>query len=295
MFKNIVKSAFDEIVLEKGFYVLIFQNESKSTQVFERKIDSEYIQIHFCLRGGSKFIFNKNTYTFDVLSNKSFLLYNPQRTLPINLKLQPKTTLVSLLISIEKFHSLFSNESKYIPFLSQQNRIKKYYEISEIKPYVSIVLQQITSSNIDRLSRELYLKGKVYELLSLNFQKEKTAEDERCPFLVDEQNILKIRKAKEIIIERMENPPSLKELANETGINIKKLKESFKQTYGNTVYGFLFDYRMELSKRLLESRQFNVNEVATKIGYSSTSHFIVAFKKKYGITPKKYIMKFIES
>ncbi|MGK0447064.1 MAG: AraC-like DNA-binding protein [Polaribacter sp.] len=292
MFKNVGESTFEEIILEKGFYVLHFQNESKTVQNFEREINSTFIQIHFCLRGNSKFLFNNGSYSFDVLDNRSILLYNPQRILPINLDIQPKTTLVSLLISIEKFHSLFSKESGYIPFLSDENSNKKYYDDSEIKPTVSIVLQQIINSKINSSIKDLYIKGKVYELLSLHFQHEENTDSEYCPFLVDEQNVLKIRKAKEIIISRMAEPPSLQELANEIGLNIKKLKEGFKQIYGDTVFSFLFDYKMEHARRLLESNQFNVNEVGVQIGYSTSSHFIAAFKKKFGTTPKKYVMSF---
>jgi AraC family transcriptional activator of pyochelin receptor len=270
--------------------LLHFQNESNTIQNFEREINSNFIQIHFCLKGKSKFIFNNNSYSFDVLDNRSILLYNPQRILPINLETQPKTTLVSLLISIEKFHSLFSKESGYIPFLSDENSNKKYYDDTETKPTVSIVLQQIINSNINSSIRNLYVKGKVYELLSLHFQKEENTEGQYCPFLVDEQNVLKIRKAKEIIISRMAEPPSLQELSTEIGLSLKKLKEGFKQIYGDTVYSFLFDYKMEHSRRLLESNQFNVNEVGLKVGYSTSSHFIAAFKKKFGTTPKKYVM-----
>jgi AraC family transcriptional activator of pyochelin receptor len=290
MFKNVGESSLDEITLEKGFYVLHFQNESDKVQNFEREIDRTFIQMHFCLRGNSKFLFNTGDYSFDVLDNRSILLYNPQRTLPINLEIQPKTTLVSLLISIEKFHSLFSKESGYIPFLSSENSNRKFYDDQEIKPIVSIVLQQIINSHSNNSIRELYVKGKVYELLSLHFRKEENTDAEYCPFLVDEQNVLKIRKAKDIIISRMSEPPSLQELATEIGLNIKKLKEGFKQIYGDTVYSFLFDYKMEQARKLLESNQYNVNEVGLQVGYSTASHFIAAFKKKFGTTPKKYVM-----
>lgn len=290
MFKNVGESSLDEIILEKGFYVLHFQNESNKVQSFERAIDSTFIQMHFCLRGNSKFLFNEGGYTFDVLDNRSILLYNPQRTLPINLEIQPKTTLVSLLISIEKFHSLFSKESGYIPFLSDENSHRKFYDDTEIKATVAMVLHQIINSNINNSIRELYVKGKIYELLSLHFQKEENTDGEYCPFLVDEQNVLKIRKAKDIIISRMAEPPSLQELALEIGLNLKKLKEGFKQIYGDTVYSFLFDYKMEHARKLLESNQYNVNEVGSQVGYSTASHFIAAFKKKFGTTPKKYVM-----
>jgi AraC-like DNA-binding protein len=73
-------------------------------------------------------------------------------------------------------------------------------------------------------------------------------------------------------------------------LNKKKLKEGFKQIYGDTVFSFLFDYKMEHARRLLESNQHNVNEVGLRVGYSTSSHFIAAFKKKFGTTPKKYVM-----
>ena len=88
----------------------------------------------------------------------------------------------------------------------------------------------------------------------------------------------------------MAEPPTLQDLADEVGVNIKKLKLGFKQVYGDTVYGFLFDYKMEYARKLLDQGNYNVTEVGLKIGYSSASHFIAAFKKKYGTTPKKYLM-----
>ena len=289
MIKNIAESTLKEINLDNEFHLLHFQNDSNQETRFEREIDSSFIQLHFCLKGFAKFHFSNN-YSFDVLDTYSILLYNPQQKLPINLELRPKTTLVSLLISIKKFHSLFSKEANYIPFLSDENINRKYYDNSEIKPTVLVVLQQIINSNINSSIRDLYLKGKIYELLSLHFQKGEVSDGEYCPFLVDEQNVLKIRKAKDIIIARMSEPPSLQELATEIGLNIKKLKEGFKQIYGDTVYSFLFDYKMEHARRLLETNQFNVNEVGLKVGYSTASHFIAAFKKKFGTTPKRYIV-----
>jgi AraC-like DNA-binding protein len=289
MSKNIAKSSITEFSIENQFYLLHFKNDSNEIQRFEREIDSTYIQIHFCLKGRSKFLFNAGNYTLDVQEQHSILLYNPQQQLPINLEINPNTVLFSLLISIEKFHSLFSKEANHIHFLSEENINRKYYKDELIKPTVQIVLQQIIESNVAKNIKDLYIKGKIYELLSLHFQKDDANNAEFCPFLVDEQNVIKIRKAKDIIIARMAEPPNLQELANEIGLTLKKLKDGFKQIYGDTVYSFLFDYKMEHARRLLESNKHNVNEVGLKIGYSTSSHFIAAFKKKYGTTPKKYV------
>ena len=138
--------------------------------------------------------------------------------------------------------------------------------------------------------QSLYLKGKVYELLSLYFNKNEDADSEQCPFLVDEDNVRKIRKAKEIILAQMVEPPSLQELAEEIDLSLSKLKEGFKQLYGETVYGYLLTHKMEEARRMLASGKYNVNEVGLKVGYSTASHFIAAFKKKYNTTPKKYLL-----
>ena len=138
--------------------------------------------------------------------------------------------------------------------------------------------------------KALYLKGKVYELLSLYFNKNEDTDIEQCPFLIDEDNVRKIRLAKEIILKNMSEPPSLQELSEKIGLSLNKLKEGFKQLYGDTVFGYLLDHKMEEARRMLASTNHNVNEVGLRIGYSTSSHFIAAFKKKYGTTPKKYLM-----
>jgi AraC-like DNA-binding protein len=137
--------------------------------------------------------------------------------------------------------------------------------------------------------KSLYFTGKVYELLSLYFNKNEDPSIEQCPFLVDEENVQKIRKAKKIILDRMTDPPSLDQLSVEIGLSLKKLKDGFKQLYGDTVFTYLLDHKMDEARRMLNSQKYNVNEVGLKLGYSTASHFISAFKKKYGTTPKKYL------
>ncbi len=290
MEKNVARGSFEEIHVEDGFLLFKFQNESTENQQVERDIDSTFIQLHFCLKGNAKFIFNQGNYVFPVREEMSLLLYNPQRDLPINLELAPNTWLISVVMSIKKFHALFSEEAHHIHFISDENKDKKYYTDGAISPAMAVVLSQLMGSNLHPSIKKLYLKGKIYELIGLYFNINEDADVEQCPFLVDEENVRKIRKAKDIILERMAEPPGLQELSEEIGLSLKKLKEGFKQLYGDTVYGFLLDYKMEVARKMLESGQYNVNEVGLKIGYSTSSHFIAAFKKKFGTTPKKYLM-----
>jgi AraC-like DNA-binding protein len=290
MDKNNDKSISSKIEIDEGFYVLRFQNDTSEVTNEVREINSSFIQFHFCIKGHGDFLFNEGNYVFNVKEEHSILLYNPQRDLPINLKLQPNTWIISVIISIKKFHSLFSLDADHIHFLSPENSTKKYYDTGVINPSMAVVLSQISTSNIHESMKALYLKGKVYELLSLYFNKNVDTDIEQCPFLIDEDNVRKIRLAKELILKNISEPPSLHELSEEIGLSLNKLKEGFKQLYGDTVFGYLLDHKMEEARRMLASNSYNVNEVGLKIGYSTSSHFIAAFKKKYGTTPKKYLM-----
>ena len=287
--KNVARGAYIETAIESGFFVLTFQNDFDTSKLLEKDIDNSYLQFHFCLKGTTQFSFNQDSYSLDIPEGNSLLLYNPNRDLPIKLISGPKTWVVTVLISIKKFHGLFSHEANYISFLEGDNKLKKYYKDGYITPSMAIVLNQIINYNLNTNLRELYSKAKVYELLSLYFNRGEDVNIEQCPFLADESNVIKIKAAKDIVIQRISEPPTLVELSDEIDLSLKKLKEGFKQIYGTTVYGFLFDYKMELARKLLESGIHNVNEVGLKVGYSTASHFIAAFKKHYGTTPKKYI------
>jgi AraC-like DNA-binding protein len=283
------------IKIENDFFLLRFQNDENDVFRVERQISQGLIQFHFGIKGKAKFIFNQGNYALDLKDEKSLLLYNPQKELPLNLELAPNSWIISVVISIKKFHGLFSTEAEYIPFLSKENQDRKYYDEGNISPSMAIVLSQLFHFNLNPSVKNLYYKGKAYELLSLYFNRSEDPNAEQCPFLIDEENVIKIRKAKDIVIANMSEPPGLHELADQVGLNLKKLKMGFKQIYGDSVYSFLFEYKMEYARKLLEEGSHNVNEVGLKIGYSTSSHFISAFRKKFATTPKKYLMSLTQN
>lgn len=287
--KNNEKSSFELTEINSGCFVMRTKNDTDQILDLTHAVAQDFLQFHFCLKGQMNFRYNQGSYTFPLNENHSMLLYNPAKELSIDVELSENTWLVSVLISITKFHALFSSDADHIPFLSSENSSKKYYDNLPFNSSIAVVLSQILQSKVHDSLKTLYIQGKVYELLSLYFNKSEDPSVEQCPFLVDEENVRKIRKAKEIVLDRMTDPPSLEELAVEIGLSLKKLKEGFKELYGDTVYAYLIDHKMEEACRMLNSQKYNVNEVGIKLGYSSASHFIAAFKKKYGTTPKKYL------
>ena len=93
-----------------------------------------------------------------------------------------------------------------------------------------VTLSQLFNIQLSENARNLYLQGKIFELLSLYFS-EKKANTESCPFLNNEETVRKIKHAKEYILKHMDNPPGLKALAKLAGLNEFQLKVGFKEIY----------------------------------------------------------------
>ena len=278
----------EEIAIQEGFKVITVNNTSKEKLTFLKEVETTFIQLHFCVNFNSSLFFNEH-YSLNIKETKSILLYNPKQNLPINLTVQPKGKHLILIVSIKVFHSFFSKVAGLIHFLNDENKDKKYYLDKELTPSEILILNQIFKEQLNSSLHDLYLKGKVYELLSLYFNKNED-DAQGCPFLGDEENVEKIKKAKQIVINNMAEPPTLQKIADEIALSVPKLKEGFKHIYGDTVFNFLLDYKLEFARKLLLSKKHNITEISNQIGYSTASHFISAFKKKYGTTPKQYMM-----
>ena len=103
--KNIAKGSTESFKVDEGIILLKQTNENEFESNFNFKIGKDYIQFHFCLKGSSKFLFNQGSYIFNVENENSILLYNPNKELPIDLLLDANSQVISILISIKKFHT----------------------------------------------------------------------------------------------------------------------------------------------------------------------------------------------
>lgn len=130
----------------------------------------------------------------------------------------------------------------------------------------------------------MYYESKILELTynTINNLNESSA---KSLHFLNKKDIEALHKAKEILFENINNPPSLKELAHKSAINEFKLKKGFKQLFGNTVYGLLQEYRLNKAKKLLEIDDINISEAAYLVGYKNISHFSTIFKKYFGYSP----------
>ncbi|HCW08650.1 MAG TPA: AraC family transcriptional regulator [Cytophagales bacterium] len=276
-----------QVLFEKDdFSLSISENTSKKTEAIDTELHKNIIHFYFCVEGSAVFAFGPH-YSREITNQKNYFFYNPEKNLTCQIQLAPRTKMVMMAISLESMHKLFVND--VLPFLKAENVNQKFYDEREIPPHLLLVLNQLFNTQLSESASRLFYHGKAYEILSLYFS-ERKPNTENCPFLNDQETVRKIKHAKEHLLKNAEAPPNLKELAKFAGLNEYQLKAGFKEIYGNSVFGYLLDHKLDHARVLLDTKKHKVNEVAYQLGYTNPSHFIAAFKKKFGMTPKKYLM-----
>jgi AraC-like DNA-binding protein len=112
-----------------------------------------------------------------------------------------------------------------------------------------------------------------------------------CKFLANEADRDKIVRAREILIQQIGEPITIKELSRKVAMNECYLKKGFKEMFGTTIFDFYQSQRMEHAKYLLYEKGLSVTEVSLLLGYSSISHFSTAFKKHTGLKPCELLFR----
>jgi AraC family transcriptional regulator len=112
-----------------------------------------------------------------------------------------------------------------------------------------------------------------------------------CKFLANAEDREKITKAREVLLQHIGEPLTIKALSRKVAINECYLKKGFKELFGTTIFDFYQSQRMEHAKYLLYEKGLSVTEVSAMLGYSSISHFSTAFKKHTGIKPCELLLR----
>jgi AraC family transcriptional activator of pyochelin receptor len=98
-------------------------------------------------------------------------------------------------------------------------------------------------------------------------------------------DVEKIHRVRDILDEQIQAPPTSLELALAIGMNERKLRAGFKMVFNETMNVYLQRTRLDAAYHMLAEMQMNVASVAYKVGYNP-AHLSVAFRKKFGASPK---------
>jgi len=294
--KELGKGSITGFSFGEGIELLLFNCEfHKDIVILFEKHAVAPIQINFLVQGGVKHFFNNNyiqyylnplegTITADVFDSKNgFEFPQNQKIVLASLMIDRKKYINKIDCLIDKMPerlaAVFLDMDAKEPFLYQGN-----YSITS-----SECIQKILQDEHKGLVRSTYLEGVTLELLSCQIKQFK---DSTLPqskqVALRKYDVERIFEAKEILLERIKEPPTIKTLAKLVGLNQTKLKAGFKAVFDKPVKTWLRDRQLEIARLLILEQEMSIRNIAETVGYKNQSHFSKRFQEKYGILPKNF-------
>ena len=88
------------------------------------------------------------------------------------------------------------------------------------------------------------------------------------------------------IHENYQEKVTLEGIADAAAISIRECLRCFRMSVKQSPMEYLIDYRLRMAKKLLETTDMPVTEVALRCGFNSPSYFTKQFRENFGFTPK---------
>lgn len=255
--------------------------------------DHPFIEIDFLLNGTKEvYIGNQATKYKENTYNISFYPEKTYEILPLG-DINSEKTLewVSIQLTKEYFLGLVGVDNLLFQQFTQKVEKNKYGTLYEnpqaLETEIKTVLHDIIACESVGVLKNLFVRSEILKILVLLFQRmasyEYSEETDIKPY-----DIEKLHLFKQYVQNNYMNDHTLPELSIIAGVNEFKLKRGFKKLFGQTVFGYVNDLKMQKAREMLQSSEKSINEISSFCGYTYPQSFITAFKKKYHITPLKF-------
>lgn len=106
--------------------------------------------------------------------------------------------------------------------------------------------------------------------------------------LLPQHTSILIKRTVAYLQQNFDQPLSLQKIAQEIGISRNYLVRNFHQELGISPWEYLNRYRVKEAKRLLETSDLSITEVAAQIGFDDPAYFSRIFRSHSGQSPKEY-------
>jgi AraC-like DNA-binding protein len=265
-----------------GYAHLLFEEKTKIS--FTNK--TETIKMHFVLSGNTFMHSEIQTHPFKSYHHN--LIYSPKTKTNWEWQADNELQLFEVTMRTEFFKKYVSKKDPYISLFIDaiENQIPSCLineNLTATSEMIGII-KEITNCERKGIYKNMFVEAKIIQLLLLQLEQLCC---NNCPIKchLKKSETTKMYQVRDIILDNLKHPFSLKELAHLVGTNEFTLKKGFKAIFGTTVFGFLNDLKMEKAQNLLTEQELTITQVAELVGYKNASHFTTAFKKKYGTLP----------
>jgi AraC-like DNA-binding protein len=150
-------------------------------------------------------------------------------------------------------------------------------------PEMQAIVDGLFNIQYEGKTKMMFFRSQITTLLSHFFGQLAALKTEK----INPQERNQLDLAKDILLNNIDNPPSLTELSKKIGLNTFRLKKDFKAYFGVPVFKYLQNERLTQAHKMIRNRDATVQEAAWHVGYDSLSSFSNAFEKKFGYRPSQ--------
>ena len=245
-----------------------------------------YLELHFCVAG--------NTYCRQKGIECDSCKLNASPSCTERVETVDTLSFRFLSVHLSQFAKPGKLESKIADDILDFRHPSSFSKILTLCGRTRMLLETFLNHTYTGSLENIYINAQSQMLLLYSMEcmlGEKEVEGFQCKFLANEADREKIVKAREVLLQHIGEPLTIKELSRKVAINECYLKKGFKEMFGATIFDFYQGQRMEHARYLLYEKGLSVTDVSVLLGYSSISHFSTAFKKHTGLKPCELLFK----
>lgn len=195
---------------------------------------------------------------------------------------------VTLVIDVEAMMALRGISAAALPGSLSQTIRKREIAMQTLAPgrFGAIAREVAARRAVGPQLAALYYEGKSLDMACALFDEisrrdavHDAAED------LDHGILQRLDLVRQTILKSPHRTIDVDDLARVAAMNRTKLRAGFKQVYGSTLSDYRTAILLERADRALKESGVSVKQAARHAGYSTTSGFIVAYKRQYGMSP----------
>jgi AraC-like DNA-binding protein len=248
--------------------------------------EENYLELRFCVSG--------NVYCRQKETECDFCKFNSSKTCIEKIESVDVLSFIYSPAYLQQFAKANKNDDSLTEKVVSFSHPQSFSKTVPLCSKTSSAIQALLNHNYTDTRENIFINAQTQIILLYSTDcmlDEKDESSFSCKFLSNEEDREKIIKSREILLQHIGEPITIKALSRKVAINECYLKKGFKEIFGTTIFDFYQGQRMEHAKYLLYDKGLSVTEVSAMLGYSSISHFSTAFKKHTGIKPCELLVR----
>lgn len=91
------------------------------------------------------------------------------------------------------------------------------------------------------------------------------------------------------IEDELSQPIALRDLAALAGVSARHFERAFRQSTGSSPHAYVLERRLAAARSLLiDQPETSIEQIRRRLGFSSSSHFALAFRRSTGLAPRAF-------